>query len=144
MAKKENLAKSDLREIEPETTISLFQKENFFSLFPEQDIVYGIVYDQLVAMQQGSDRILLRENRRGGVAYYLHSLLYVLELPTPISVVENPNLTELSILKQCLTFNDIKSSVLIYKISKLVPHIDFEDYISTQEDLEIIVKRLPA
>ena len=39
------LTKSDILEIESETILSNFEKENFFSLFPEQDVVYETVYD---------------------------------------------------------------------------------------------------
>lgn len=33
---------------------------------------------------------------------------------------------------------------MIYKIAKLVPTIDFEDFFTSQEDLQLIVENLPA
>lgn len=33
---------------------------------------------------------------------------------------------------------------MIYKIAKLIPQLDFEDFIISQTDLEIVVERLPA
>ena len=33
---------------------------------------------------------------------------------------------------------------MIYKIAKLVPSIDFEDFFSSQEDLQLIIENLPA
>ena len=65
-------------------------------------------------------------------------------MPTSVSVVEKKHLTDLSILKQCVLFHNIKASVMIYKLAKIVPLIDFASYISTQSDLAILIERLPA
>ena len=40
------MIKSNFREIEPEATVNLYEGETFFSLFPEQDLVYETVFDQ--------------------------------------------------------------------------------------------------
>ena len=67
-----------------------------------------------------------------------------MEKPTPVRVKEQAEIADMSMLKRCLLFNDIKAAVNLYKLARLTSNIDFEDYISTLEDLEIIVKRLPA
>ena len=74
----------------------------------------------------------------------MRQLGYVLLKPTIVSVQENLFLTNLPIIRQCLLFHDIKASVLVYKIARGVPHISFEDFVSCQEDLELIIERLPA
>ena len=33
---------------------------------------------------------------------------------------------------------------MIYKLARIIPNVKFTDYFSSQEDLEIIVDRLPA
>ena len=142
--KSNTLQKSDLKEIEPETTVSDFEGETFFSLFSEQDLVYEVVFDQMTGMETDEDRNLIRSDVEDGVASYIRHLSYVLDKPTPLRVKDNDYLTNFSILKQCLLFQDIKASVMIYKIAKLIPQLDFEDYISSQEDLEVVVERLPA
>ena len=58
-------------------------------------------------------------------------LQYVLEKPVPLRVVEDEYLTNLSMLKQCLFFNKLSAAVMLYKVARLVPHLDFEDYISS-------------
>ena len=45
------LTRSDIFDIEPETTVVNFKEETFFSLFAEQDIVYEAAYDQLVDLE---------------------------------------------------------------------------------------------
>ena len=45
------LTRSDIFDIEAETTVVNFKEETFFSLFAEQDIVYEAAYDQLVALE---------------------------------------------------------------------------------------------
>ena len=98
----------------------------------EEDAVYETVYDQVVDIELAEkERSLIRQDREGGVNQYIRHLSYVLEKPTPVTVKEKTYLTELSILKQCLLFNDIKASVIIYKLARLVPHIDYEDYFMT-------------
>ena len=74
----------------------------------------------------------------------MRQLGFVILKPTTVSVQENQYLTQLPMLKQCLLFGDIKASVLIYKLAKFIPFISFEDYITCQEDLELIIERLPA
>ena len=39
------LTRSDIFDIEVETTVASFKEETFFSLFAEQDIVYETAYD---------------------------------------------------------------------------------------------------
>ena len=119
---KNALQKSDLKEIEPETTVSDYEGETFFSLFSEQDLVYEVVFDQLTGMEEtDEDRNLIRSDVEDGVASYIRHLSYVLDKPTPLRVKDNDYLTNFSILKQCLLFQDIKASVMIYKIAKLIP-----------------------
>ena len=137
---KKLISKKDLAQIEPQTILTGFKKETFFSLFYEQAIVYETAYDQL---NEGEHSILPQFSDES-LAVYLRSLSYVLEKPTPIRVKEEAKIADMSILKRCLLFNDIKAAVNIYKLARLTDNIDFEDYISTLEDLEIIVKRLPA
>ena len=45
------LTRSDIFDIEAETTVVNFKEETFFSLFAEQDIVYEAAYDQLVDLE---------------------------------------------------------------------------------------------
>ena len=51
---------------------------------------------------------------------------------------------EIPILKQCLLFEDIKATVLIYKLARETDFVNFEDYISCLEDFELIFQRLPS
>ena len=140
------LTKSDILEIESETILSNFEKENFFSLFPEQDVVYETVYDQLVQMDNpvDTDDVSTKQGSVENFAQYIHSLSNILKQPTPVSVQSDPHLTDRSILKQCILFHNIKASVMLYKIARRLPEIAFENYISSQQDLKIIVERLPA
>lgn len=91
------------------------------------------------------DRKLIRdelgENR---ISQYFRQMCFVLEKPAPLSVVDEDHLTDLSILKTCLLFSDVKAAALIYKLARKVVNIDFEDFITCQEDLGIIVDKLPA
>lgn len=93
------LQKSDLKEIEPETTVTDFEGETFFSLFSEQDLVYETVFDQMVSMEVDSERSLIRADIENGVAEYIYNLSQVLDKPTPLSVIDHEHLTDLSILK---------------------------------------------
>ena len=52
-------------------------------------------------------------------------------MPTTLSVKEANDLTDLSIIKQSLLFNNTEALIMMYKLAKLVPQIDFEDYISS-------------
>lgn len=47
-ASKLHLVKSDIKAIEPQTTIINFAGETFFSLFSEQDVIYEAIYDKLI------------------------------------------------------------------------------------------------
>ena len=67
-----------------------------------------------------NDRTLLKDHD-GGIKLYLRQLSYCLTMPTSVSVVEKKHLTDLSILKQCVLFHNIKASVMIYKLAKIVP-----------------------
>ena len=75
---------------------------------------------------------------------HLRHLCYLIGRPTPVSVVNQAHLTNMSMLKQCLLFHNIKASVILYKIAIQIPEISFEDYFSSQQDLKIIVGRFPA
>ena len=86
----------------------------------------------------------------------MRRLTYILEKPTPFKVTfdkkdkklqsKNNNglnyLTNLSILKSCPLFENTKAAENLYKIAKLVPHIDFEDYICSWEDLDWITENM--
>ena len=136
--------KGDLGEIEPEAVVCNYDGQTFFSLFEEQDVVYQTLFEQLDVKETESERSLIREDRNGGLSQYLNHLCYVIEMPITLSVKENDDLTDLSIIKQSLLFNNTEALIMMYKLAKLVPQIDFEDYISSQEDLEVIIERLPA
>ena len=86
----------------------------------------------------------MKEDTNSGSYQYLKQLNYVLNKPTILTVKENTSIADLSILKQCLLFKNIKASVMIYKLARIIPNVKFTDYFSSQEDLEIIVDRLPA
>lgn len=88
---------------------------------------------------------MLGKGENDSLAWYIQNLKYVLEKPTPVRVVEQAQiLTQMSVLKQCLLFNNIEASIMIYKLAHRIERIDFQDYITSQEDLEVIVERLPA
>ena len=145
-ASKLHLVKSDIKAIEPQTTIINFAGETFFSLFSEQDVIYEAIYDKLINLGDRDNRSLIQADnfeQDDKVAHYFRHLQNCFERPTPVSVEEDDYLTDLSILKQCLLFIDKKATVMIYKIAKLVPSIDFEDYFSSQEDLQLIINYLP-
>ena len=48
------------------------------------------------------------------------------------------------ILKQCLLFEDLKATVLIYKLARETDYVNFENYISCLEDFELIFNKLPS
>ena len=59
---------------------------------------------------------------------------YILDRPAPVRVKEEENLTELSILKQCLLYSDRKASLSIYKIGEVL-RMNLADYITSINDL---------
>ena len=50
----------------------------------------------------------------------------------------------MSILKACPLFKNVEGAEMLYKLARILPQISFESYLRSQQDLEIIIDRLPA
>ena len=75
---------------------------------------------------------------------FMRRLRLVITRPTPIYGKKNePQITTLSILKQCVLFTDQKSRVSMYRMADLFD-LDLTDYISCTADLRLVIKYLPS
>ena len=136
--------KFDLEQIEPESTTSIFDGETIFSLFSDQSLLYETVLDQVLQFGSDDDHQLLRLDTNGGVLGHKVLLSAMLMKPTPLIVQDGDDVAEMSIVKQCLLFNETRAAILVYKLTKVCTNISFEDYVACLEDFEIMIEKLPA
>ena len=68
---------------------------------------------------------------------------YILDRPTPVRVKEQEHLTDLSVLKHCLLFNDRKACLSAYKIGEFLT-MNLSDYITSINDLQLVIDILPS
>lgn len=90
------------------------------------------MYDQVKAFENNQKDMPL--NKEGDVAHYIRKLHYILMRPTPVRV-SGPDravdhVTDLSIIKQSVLFNEIKASVSAFRVAQMA-RVSFTDYISS-------------
>ena len=72
----------------------------------------------------------------------LRNLYYILNRPTPVRVKDQKHVTDLSIIRQSLLFQDRKATVITCKIAEIA-QLNFIDYIACIGDLQLVIDRLP-
>ena len=50
----------------------------------------------------------------------------------------------MSILKQCVLFNDQKSRVSMYRLADFFEELNITDFISCTKDLSLVINNLPS
>ena len=53
-------------------------------------------------------------------------------------------IAKMTILKQCVLFNDQKSRVSMYRLAEYIPELIITDYISCTADLGLVIFNLPS
>ena len=53
-------------------------------------------------------------------------------------------IAKMTILKQCVLFNDQKSRVSMYRLAEYIPELIITDYISCTADLSLVIFNLPS
>ena len=109
---------SDIREIEPETVTCSFGDETFFTIFSQQLEVYQTILNQMQEFGGDKDRKLLREDLRGGIENHKRELSAILLKPTALNCHDSDQVMPMPILKECLLFEDIKATVLIFILKR--------------------------
>lgn len=69
----------------------------------------------------------------------LRRMQYVIMRPSPVYTKDyTKEITKMSILKQCIIFNDQRSRVSMYKLADFLD-LDITDYISCTADLKQVI-----
>ena len=116
----------------------MYMGETFFSLFSALDAIYQVV-NSSVKLGALNYQLSLKEHQS-----FERTLGFVLDRPTPVKMKKELRKDEapidLSILKQCLLFNDNdqQARVTIYKIAQNL-QLYLTNYIDTIDDLALII-----
>lgn len=131
---KKTLTKADIGDIEPNTVNCVYKDETFWSIFAEQGIIYEVFLDQ-IRNQERKQMISSDE-----FDLLLRRMKYVITRPSPVFAKDfTKEITKMSILKQCIIFNDQRSRVSMYKLADFLD-LDICDYISCTADLKQVIQ----
>lgn len=106
--------------------------------------MYETVLEQVLEYGGDEEHQLLRLDLRGGVKNHKLALSSLIMKTTPIIASDVNDVADMSILKQSLLFNEARAAISVYKLTRMLDNIKFEDYITCLEDFELMVEKIPA
>ena len=134
--------KSKISQIEPDSIVSLYGDNTFFSLFADQGEIYEVIYDQVKMNDQSNEKRILSNDE---FKTFMRRMRYVITHPTIVHKNEEiPENAKLTILKQCILFKDQKSRISLYRLAEFIPDLNLTNYISCTSDLNAMVESLPS